>query len=224
MQLLNLIESDYVYIFARKEENPNAYKYLNIHSISNDFFPENMINDRNTYRQFLFEKYNMQQPYMQPFQQPVFTNSFGGFGNVNPFTSNPFMSQPQYQGYPQQHFPQQSTTQFTNQQQYQQPSNGMQNQQPDINVQQTAMPTGGNSNMVNNNSRKEFIETYLKDADILWRERNPGKNPTYLNLVETIYELSREQNQNREQKVTDVNYVKEIIAEAKQEKSRRGNN
>lgn len=193
LQLLNLIESDYVYIFARKEENPNAYNYLNIHSISNDFFPENMINDRNKYRQFLFEKYNVQQPfyqqpmqqpqmfsqqpqytqqpYMQQFQQPVFTNSSGGFSNVNGFTSNPFMNQQQ-----QQYVPQQNTTQFTNQTQYQQPSNGMQNQQPDINIQKTTMPTGSSPNMTNN-SQQEFRQEYSHQKQEV--PQNTSTNNTY---------------------------------------------
>ena len=193
-RIIDAINIEYISILSIKEKSQEGMRYVSEHSIRDDFLPESFVRDKYILRQQLNREYNTQQPmqqpqmfsqqpqytqqpYMQQFQPPVFMNPSGGFSNVNPFTSNPFMSQPQYQGYPQQQYvPQQNTTQFTNQTQYQQPSNGMQNQQPDINIQKTTMPTGSAPNMTNN-SQQEFRQEYSHQKQEV--PQNTSTNNTY---------------------------------------------
>ena len=114
-------------------------------SVHNEGTSKNIVDEiRETIKE-LFSTMPAQQGYAQ---QQMPNTPFGGFNNYNPF-----MSQPQYQGYPQQQYvPQQNTSQFVNQSQtqyQQQTSNQPQNQQPEINIQQTAMPTGSTANLNN---------------------------------------------------------------------------
>lgn len=138
----------------------------------------------------LFPKIPAQQRYPQ--QQMPF-NPFGGFSNYSPF-----MGQPQYQGYPQQQYiPQQNTSQFVNQPQtqyQQQRSNEPQNPQPEINIQQTSIPTGSTAkfNNISKTSETKFNGFYTVKTE----EIQIKKNELYKMLSEARDNLIKEGNKN----------------------------